>query len=385
MGTAIVAIPEEQDPVWQVSSEKIPHLTILFLGETSDHDNELIAQFVQHVNDTMLRRFYLDVDRRGTLGDEDADVLFFKKGWHTRDVQLARAAMLKNDTIKKAYDSTPQFEGWTPHLTLGYPSAPAKKDKDRIHDRFYGVSFDRLAVWFGDFDGPEFTLRDHDYGEDVAMSDLALAEHEATVLIGQEFVGNVLRHYGVKGMRWGVRRDRRTGEVVVTSARTGNKTIAKYDPKKLKVEEGSEGNVRVSGDRKAVREFRKEHERATKELDKMDSVSTEYKKLVVAKSKPTAALTNAELREAAERLELEQRYKSALQKSLPPKQLTGGDKAKKFVTDLLVDIGNNEVRRLAKGAAQIVVENKTVTDPKLKVSGDAFRDELGKRIKPKKK
>lgn len=30
---AIVAIPEERDPVWKYSSEKVPHMTLLFLGE----------------------------------------------------------------------------------------------------------------------------------------------------------------------------------------------------------------------------------------------------------------------------------------------------------------------------------------------------------------
>ena len=43
----IVAIPDENDRVWKVSSEKIPHMTLLFLGdedEVSDLDQIVQCQ-----------------------------------------------------------------------------------------------------------------------------------------------------------------------------------------------------------------------------------------------------------------------------------------------------------------------------------------------------
>ena len=199
----IVAIPDENDRVWKISSEKVPHLTVLFLGEVDNVVNlDQIMLFVDHAAATTLRRFYLPVDRRGELGADKADVLFFKKNrYDFKAVRDFRSLLLKDPNIKTAYDSTRQFETpeevgasgqpWIPHLTLGYPETPAKK-LDEQDFGFYSVDFNKLAVWTGDFEGPDFLLKD--YGEefdemaipmDVAMSDL--------------------QHYGVRGMRWGVR------------------------------------------------------------------------------------------------------------------------------------------------------------------------------------
>src|ERR1044072_6210672 len=118
----IVAVPDENDSVWKVSSEKVPHLTILFLGETEQASNlEQIMLFVQHAAEQTLRRFHLMVDRRGVLGADQADVLFFKQdAYNYKAIRDFRAALLQDNNIRTAYDSATQFEGpWQPHLTLG--------------------------------------------------------------------------------------------------------------------------------------------------------------------------------------------------------------------------------------------------------------------------
>lgn len=190
-GTAIVAIPRQDDYVWNISSEKIPHLTLLALGDLSSSPNlGKIVDFVEHVAETSLTRFGLDVDHRGLLGPDDADVLFFADRWGLKDVALARAYMLKNDLVRKAYDSIAQFSGWTPHLTLGFPATPAKPDKRDWPGTSF-VSFDKIAVWTGDFEGPTFDLKDREWDMDMAMSDI---------------IGGILSHHGVKGQKWGVRR-----------------------------------------------------------------------------------------------------------------------------------------------------------------------------------
>ena len=203
----IVAIPDENDRVWKISSEKIPHLTVLFLGEADNVANlDQIMLFVEHAASTMLKRFYLPVDRRGELGADQADVLFFKKNrYDFKAIRDFRSLLLKDPNIKTAYDSTKQFEtpeavgasgqSWIPHLTLGYPATPAKKIPDEeFGGGLYSVEFNKIAVWTGDFEGPDFLLKD--YGEefdemaipmDVAMSDI--------------------QHVGVKGMKWGVRKE----------------------------------------------------------------------------------------------------------------------------------------------------------------------------------
>lgn len=178
----IAAIPDENDLVWKISSEKIPHMTLLFLGDVNAVQNlEQIILFVEHAANTTLRRFYLPVDRRDVLGADQADVLFFKKGrYDYKAIRDFRATLLQDNNIKTAYDSSTQFDGvWQPHLTLGYPATPAKSLPDN-YGPFYDVAFNKIAVWTEDFNGPDFLLRDYmdDYAAleavpmDVAMSDI---------------------------------------------------------------------------------------------------------------------------------------------------------------------------------------------------------------------
>jgi 2'-5' RNA ligase len=202
-GVAIVAIPNKSDPVWAVSSEKIPHMTLLFLGDAlSKEDYRQVQEFVTHVADVTLPSFGMSVDKRDTLGDSDADVLFFKNNDKSR-ISLFRSYLLQDSIIREAYESVEQFEGWTPHLTLGYPETPAKKDP-REDSEFYWVNFDRIMIWTGEYEGPEIELKSEDlelamdgFDENLGLSQ---SDHEA----GLAF----LAQSGVKGMRWGVRRSR---------------------------------------------------------------------------------------------------------------------------------------------------------------------------------
>ena len=86
---AIVAIPNDEDYVWKISSEKIPHMTILNLGGAlSDEDMATVMGYVQHAANTSLKRFGLSVDKRGKLGVNDADVIFFDpNSWSLDDVK----------------------------------------------------------------------------------------------------------------------------------------------------------------------------------------------------------------------------------------------------------------------------------------------------------
>lgn len=184
----IVAIPREDDYVWKISSEKVPHLTICFLGDEKVANVSKIEDFVGHVAKTSLHRFGMSVDRRGLLGEKDADVLFFHPN---KMLETARSYLLAESNIKAAYNSVSQYPTWTPHLTLGYPETPAKPD-NRDYPGITWVEFDRIALWTGDYEGPEFRL------DDNMSSDLSMADE----------VENFLKHFGIKGMKWGVRRKR---------------------------------------------------------------------------------------------------------------------------------------------------------------------------------
>lgn len=190
----IVAVPRESDYVWKVSSEKIPHLTILYGALTDDMSAEQMTLHVEHVVKTSLNRFGMDVQKRGELGALSADVLFFDH--HNRKMlNEVRSYFLVNDDIRKGYDSVEQFPNWTPHLTLGYPETPAKPDT-RDYPGFSWVDFDRIAIWFDDFDGPMFDLQSFDPYIQNQEGEMSMSEE----------VTQFLAHFGVKGMKWGDRK-----------------------------------------------------------------------------------------------------------------------------------------------------------------------------------
>lgn len=174
---AIVAVPEDGESVWKISSEKVPHMTILFLGEQNDPEKAIhISQYLQHAVETSLNKFGATVRNRGVLGDENADVLFFEGGNRLKQLMDFRSFLLADPVIKECYNSTEQFEGWIPHLTLGYPSRPARKPEGLHSLPIYAVYFDKIALWVDDFDGPTFNL---EYEDEYAMSMDSLAHRQA--------------------------------------------------------------------------------------------------------------------------------------------------------------------------------------------------------------
>ena len=187
-GSAIVVIPSKDDYVWNVSSEKVPHLTLLFLNDLSNSpDLKRIEDYISHVVETSMKQFSLSVIRRGTLGPQDADVLFFNDT-RAKLLEEIRSYLLKDEKIFTAYSSIPQYPEFTPHLTLGYPTAPAKPDTREYPGIGY-VHFDRVGFWTGNYTGPEFELKDNDDLMAGAMN---------------SDIDAVLAHFGVRGMKWGV-------------------------------------------------------------------------------------------------------------------------------------------------------------------------------------
>lgn len=184
----VVAIPAQDDYVWKISSEKIPHLTMLFLGEKDvGPKKQRMIDFLEHASKTSLDRFGLMVDHRGKLGPEEADVLFFNRH-DVKTLENFQSSLLVNQEIAEAHLLATQYPEWTPHLTLGYPSTPAKIDT-RDRPGIDWVFFDRIALWDGNYEGPTFQLKSrYDPGE-VSMTT----------------VDDILAHHGVKGMKWGVR------------------------------------------------------------------------------------------------------------------------------------------------------------------------------------
>jgi hypothetical protein len=285
---AIVAIPRQDDYVWNISSEKIPHMTLLAF-EDPGWTPEQLAQVTGYIEHTasFTRKFGLDVDHRGELGEKKADVVFFNKSWDYGNTKQLRSNLLANNDINLAVHADEnQFADWIPHLTLGFPSTPAKKDP-RDYPGITWVNFDRVALWTGLYDGPTFELKSDDrFLNEVNMTDT-------------DHVSDILAHYGVKGMKWGVRKGKRQ-----TSP------------------------------------------------DSSDTARVSTLKGSVKTQKTTRHLTNAELEDAIRRMRLEQEF-TKLSRGLDK---TRAQKAKEFLAKLLIDTGKQTVSQATQTEAKSRVD-----------------------------
>ena len=130
---------------------------------------------------------------------------------------------------------------------------------------------------------------------------------------------NYLAHYGVLGMKWGVRR---------TAAQLGN---------------------RIRGKRaQAKRKQSLAKARATREKNR--KVAAKRQKLLDKGLLSPKKMTDAELKAKIERLNLEKEFKKSMTEAR-------GDGGKKYVTDILKKIGENTITNLGTQAANHIVGN----------------------------
>lgn len=302
---AIVAIPNQDDYVWRISSEKIPHLTLVAFEDPgwTPESLALVTGYIEHAA-SLMTRFGLDVDRRGELGDKKADVLFFTDRWNFGKVKQFRSNLLANTLVNAAVRSADQFPDWIPHLTLGFPATPAKKDV-RDYPGTNWVNFDQIALWTGDFSGPTFRLK----SEDAFLEDVAMSQSQAAA----DVVAGMLKHFGVKGMKWGVHRSQGG------SGGAPQKVTLDVVGKKLVVK-GGQGR-----------------------LPSDDFARAALAKRIVKKS-GSRALSNKELQDLVTRMNLEQQFK----KLSPPSKR---QKAGKFVAEIVVNVGKQQVTKIASDVA----------------------------------
>jgi hypothetical protein len=145
----VVAVPAVDDPIWDASSEKAPHLTVLYFGDAVAAADIGYLKGVVGDLAAMMQPFDAAVLKRDTLGDDNADVLMVDPGKQMLDV---RSQMLADHTVKVMFDAVDQYPKWTPHVTLGYPDTPANGEPGDT------IRFDRLAVWSGDYEGEEYPM-----------------------------------------------------------------------------------------------------------------------------------------------------------------------------------------------------------------------------------
>ncbi len=141
-GALVVLVPANTDPIVAASSEPA-HVTTIWFGEmesiaASPVDlQEAVESYAATLNGPVI----VPVRERGTLGEDDADVVFLEP---TDSLVALRDGLLERPEVRAAHDAAEQFPEWTPHVTLGYPDRPARGEYDATE-----VTFDRISLWLG--------------------------------------------------------------------------------------------------------------------------------------------------------------------------------------------------------------------------------------------
>lgn len=148
------------------------------------------------------------------------------------------------------------------------------------------------------------------------------------------FDDDYIAHYGVKGMKWGVRKDRRKGS---------GRTLSGSDPKKKKTirERWAE---KASADRASKKGGESKPDQDSRGLNEGSSANPNRSDTKTEKpvnpNKPVRRMDNDELRRATERLEAETRFAQAKERHKRTTSTSGkmagwmADTTKDIVTDV---------------------------------------------------
>jgi len=112
---------------------------------------------------------------------------------------------------------------------------------------------------------------------------------------------DTLAHYGVEGMRWGVRKEERASAHFNTvDSATGRKKQVSYDPKRVNITRQADGSISVTGDKRAVAAVKRQINTPTPHPDHKIARETLKKSL--------STVSNKDLKATNERLNLEKSY-----------------------------------------------------------------------------
>lgn len=169
---------------------------------------------------------------------------------------------------------------------------------------------------------------------------------------------NELYHYGVKGMKWGVRKDK---YVTVRQAVKNAKKAGKQARKESLAADKENLKGQLGGWRKAVKNGSKAYKQAQKESFARDNAynkelrnknkSEDYLRARELQKKPVSQLSNSELRELNTRMQLETQYRD-----LNKKNVSSGEK---FIKDVAYETAKNTVsdygRKYAKKGIEYIL------------------------------
>ena len=214
--SVIIALTfDQRDEIHLASTEKIPHCTMIYMtSPSSPEEAQAVSEHVAEVA-RINQPLYINVTGRGTLGPDEADVLFLDR--KNESLQELRYHLLSDPTIRRLRDGAAQYDEWTPHVTLGYPTSPSKVKTFKSYS-LMGVA---LEVWFGEFEGPKYVLNND------------LMESLEVQMSGTDRLGALLEHHGIKGMKWGIRRsDKELGNEPTESSQDRYESLKKAIKKK---------------------------------------------------------------------------------------------------------------------------------------------------------
>ena len=144
----------------------------------------------------------------------------------------------------------------------------------------------------------------------------------------EELVDNFLEHYGVKGMRWGVRRSNPSGG--------STKTLAK---------------------KPAIKPAVKTTPKPAEKTEAKTVAKTKAEAEVPSGPKKASELSNEELQKIIQRINLERQYNDLVFKPLTDAQKTNRDKAKAFAGKVIKKAGEKAVQKVADKAADKLIES----------------------------
>lgn len=237
MTAAIVALPRALDSVRLIGDEE-KHATLLFFGETSSLPEEAKTTLVNTLQQAaqMFSPFSERIVEVSRLGSDTPPALVGKLSGHC--LSQIRDVLQINPKFGEYMSNGTQHPKYIPHMTLAYPDFVDEMLIRESVRQIYRIQFDRLALWWND-ERIEFPLG---VNLDMGPEGELMTDSEASVgymnHVGME--GKSLAHHGIKGMKWGIRRDRSGG------GGGGGKKAAKAEKKEAKAEKKSSAAAKAS-------------------------------------------------------------------------------------------------------------------------------------------